>query len=99
MKTLRCKVEGRVQGVGYRYWVYCRARECGLRGWVRNLAGGSVEVVVACGSESGEGGAGEAVLSEFCEALRRGPDGARVRAVTCGEAASAFPEAEDFEIR
>ncbi|HKF78385.1 MAG TPA: acylphosphatase [Candidatus Dormibacteraeota bacterium] len=40
---LHVVVRGWVQGVGYRYFVLCRAREAGLRGWVRNRPDGSVE--------------------------------------------------------
>ncbi len=36
-------VRGCVQGVGFRYYVLVRAREAGLRGWVRNRTDGSVE--------------------------------------------------------
>jgi acylphosphatase len=42
----RFRVDGRVQGVGFRYWVRMRAIELGLGGSVRNLADGSVEVEV-----------------------------------------------------
>ncbi len=38
------RVHGRVQGVGFRYFVVRRAGQLGLRGWTRNLAGGDVEV-------------------------------------------------------
>jgi acylphosphatase len=39
-------VQGRVQGVGFRYWVRGRARDLGLRGSATNLADGRVHVVV-----------------------------------------------------
>jgi acylphosphatase len=38
-------VRGRVQGVGFRWWVRCRARELGLVGTATNLDDGRVEVV------------------------------------------------------
>lgn len=39
-------VDGRVQGVGFRYWVQARATELGLRGSAANLADGRVAIVV-----------------------------------------------------
>jgi len=48
MKTeqrLHARVTGRVQGVGFRYYVMTAANELGLVGWVRNRRDGSVEVV------------------------------------------------------
>lgn len=62
-------VEGRVQGVGFRWFARERARRRGLRGWVQNRTDGSVEVHV-----SGQA----AVLDEFMTDLRRGPNGAHV---------------------
>jgi len=38
-------VHGRVQGVGFRWWVRSRALELGLVGWAANLEDGRVEVV------------------------------------------------------
>ncbi|MEP7054300.1 MAG: acylphosphatase [Actinomycetota bacterium] len=38
-------VSGRVQGVGFRWWTRCRARELGLAGWASNLDDGRVEVL------------------------------------------------------
>jgi acylphosphatase len=62
-------VRGRVQGVGFRWFVRERARALGLTGWVRNRQDGSVEVL-AEGSDT--------ALREFLEVLRAGPSGARV---------------------
>jgi len=77
--SLRVAVRGRVQGVGYRDFVYMRARFLGLRGYVRNLPDmRSVEVVAEGERDS---------LVQLLEHLREGPRGARVDAldVTWGE--------------
>jgi len=42
---LHATVHGRVQAVGFRYFVLARARGRGIRGWVRNRGDGSVECV------------------------------------------------------
>lgn len=42
---LHAIVQGRVQGVSFRYYTQRRARELGLTGYVRNLWDGTVEVV------------------------------------------------------
>ena len=65
-------VRGRVQGVGFRWWTRRIADELGLRGSVRNLDDGSVEV-------HAEGG--PAALDELERALARGPVTARVESV------------------
>jgi acylphosphatase len=66
---LHAVVEGRVQGVGFRYFVVQIAEELQLVGWVRNLDEGEVEVTVE-GSRSR--------LETLLEALRRGPRSAFV---------------------
>jgi acylphosphatase len=68
----RLLVEGRVQGVGYRWWAVESARRLGLDGWVRNRADGSVEILAM----------GEAVdIERLLQACRVGPPGASVRVV------------------
>ena len=63
-KRLRAVVQGRVQGVGFRYFVIDRAQELQLVGVCRNVANGDVEVIA-----EGEQGALEALLV----ALKQGP--------------------------
>jgi len=65
----RYVVSGRVQGVGYRYFVLRQADVLGVSGYARNLADGAVEVVA-------EGT--EAVLADFEARLREGPSFAEV---------------------
>ncbi|MGH9356055.1 MAG: acylphosphatase [Terriglobia bacterium] len=40
-------ISGRVQGVGFRFFAECEANRLGIRGYVRNLSDGSVEVYAA----------------------------------------------------
>ena len=66
------RIEGRVQGVGFRWWTVAEAERLGLDGWARNRADGSVEVLAI-----GEPAAIEA-LERACAS---GPPAARVTAV------------------
>jgi acylphosphatase len=49
---LHLVVSGRVQGVGFRFSAYDEAKDLALAGWVRNLAGGEVEIVAEGKQES-----------------------------------------------
>lgn len=62
-------VSGRVQGVGFRYFVRQAADALGVAGWVRNLSDGRVEAVLL----------GEAdLVQHVLDQIGRGPRGARV---------------------
>ncbi len=63
--TRRYLVAGRVQGVGFRYFVRAQARRMNVRGWVRNTPDGRVEAVATAEVD---------VLVLFEERLRRGPE-------------------------
>ena len=69
MPAYRYVVSGRVQGVGYRYFVLRQADALGVSGFARNLADGAVEVVAE---------AQAAVLADFETRLREGPAFAEV---------------------
>jgi acylphosphatase len=84
----RYVISGRVQGVGFRYFVLHTAREMGVIGWVRNLADGGVEV-------HAQGTAPQ--LDALESRLREGPRLANVRSVDMRGAAS--ERCTDFRIR
>jgi acylphosphatase len=88
-QRLTAAVFGRVQGVGFRWFVRERAEGLGLVGWVRNRSDGAVELVA-------EGPA--ASLERLVDELREGPRGAYVTRVDVahGPALGAFSM---FEIR
>ena len=76
-RTVRLTITGRVQGVGYRFWAERAAAALGVRGWVRNRADGSVELL-ASGSDS--------ALDALIEACRQGPRAAVVTDVAVADA-------------
>jgi acylphosphatase len=88
--TIRYLISGRVQGVGFRWFVARHARQLGICGYARNLADGGVEVV-AIGSESAQ-----ASLELL---LRRGPAHADVSGVDKCEISDEVNEAMSFDIR
>jgi acylphosphatase len=89
-KTLRLRMTGRVQGVGFRAFVADEAERRGLVGWVRNRADHSVEAVIA-----GE----DKVVDDMVATCRRGPYGARVDNVTIEDAsANDLGERSGFQI-
>ncbi|HEU5318824.1 MAG TPA: acylphosphatase [Chloroflexota bacterium] len=90
MERLYAEVRGRVQGVGFRWFVQREARSLGLTGWTRNLADGRRVEVVAEGHR--------ADLERLVDALKRGPSGSRVEAVDANWA-PATGEFGGFEIR
>ena len=67
--VLHFLIKGRVQGVGFRWFVQREAGELDLHGWVRNTEDGDVEVMAA---------GDDADLDELRASLRRGPRGSRV---------------------
>lgn len=85
--AIRLRIEGRVQGVGFRAWTQQVAIEIGLRGHVRNLEDGAVEIV-ASGSPP--------AIDHFRSIVREGPPSAHVTLVT--ELPHAPISTQSFEI-
>jgi acylphosphatase len=77
--------EGRVQGVGFRYTATSIARQCGIRGYVRNLRDGSVELV-ANGTEQQI----ERFLKQVAEAFEGYIERQTAEEIPCSEAFSGF---------
>jgi acylphosphatase len=84
----RYLVTGRVQGVGFRWYVEREARLIGVGGWVRNREDGAVEVL-ASGTN--------AQLGSLYDRLREGPRAARIDQVEVDDAAP-FSEFQTFQI-
>jgi acylphosphatase len=72
MASYRYIVRGRVQGVGYRYFVMREAAALGVSGFARNLPDGTVEVIAEAADD---------VLGLFEDRLREGPSFATVSAL------------------
>jgi acylphosphatase len=88
--VLHFLIRGRVQGVGFRWFVHREASELGLRGWVRNTDTGDVELVAAGPPED---------LDELRAELKKGSRGSRVDKVIEHELEeSEAANLKDFEI-
>ncbi len=80
---MHLRITGRVQGVGFRWFVRVAARRLQLSGWVRNRSDGSVEVVASGADDR---------LSELRKLVSQGPDGAQVEDVVEVEGGNAEVE-------
>jgi len=76
MRSVRVRITGQVQGVGYRIWAERTAQSLGIRGWVRNRSDGSVELQATGGDEA---------VATLIEACRQGPRAAVVTDVRVEE--------------
>ncbi|HVZ68160.1 MAG TPA: acylphosphatase [Rhizomicrobium sp.] len=82
LTTLRLRIEGFVQAVGYRHFAIAEAAKLNLDGWIRNRSDGTVEAVVSGSTKA---------VELFVQACARGPAGARVANI---ELAPAEPPSE-----
>ena len=89
--VLHFLIHGRVQGVGFRWFVQREAAELGLQGWVRNTDNGEVEVVASGPPED---------LDELRAELKKGSRGSRVDKVIEHQLdESEANDLKDFEIQ
>jgi acylphosphatase len=86
----RWTLTGRVQGVGFRWFVRGHAQALGVRGWVANTWDGAVEVVGMGSPET---------LDELARLLAKGPPAARVLAVTTEDVPHDIVESKSFIIK
>ncbi len=68
--TLRLRIEGFVQAVGYRNFVIDEARRLGVEGWIRNRSDGTVEALASGDTKT---------VEAFVAVCMRGPPGCRVK--------------------
>lgn len=88
LTSLRLRIEGFVQAVGYRNFAIIEARKLALDGWIRNRTDGTVEVLVSGPTKT---------VETFVALCMRGPPGARVNNVELHNAEP--PEAKGFNRR
>ena len=86
----RWTLTGRVQGVGFRWFVLNNAQALGIRGWVANTWDGAVEVVGMASPET---------LDRFAALLAKGPPAARVTAITTEDVPHDIVESKLFIIK
>jgi acylphosphatase len=76
VKSVYILISGRVQGVGFRYFVLYKAEELQIKGWVRNTPEGKVEIEASGESEN---------LSIFTDWMKIGPARAIVQNFSVSE--------------
>jgi acylphosphatase len=91
MKMVRAEItaSGRVQGVGFRYFVYRNAEKLNLNGYTQNLANGDVITVVEGGKE---------LIEQLVDIISKGPSHAFVKNTKVAWSNS-FNEFSTFEVR
>ncbi len=90
LKRIEAEISGRVQGVGFRYYVIDKAEILGITGWVANLPDGGVKTV-AVGEEE--------LIHDFLLYLKKGPSSARVEDVVYRITDTDANEFSSFDIR
>ncbi len=71
-ETVKLKINGRVQGVGFRYWVKVQAQKLKINGYAKNLEDGSVEILAS---------GNKAKIKELEKICNQGPSNAFIKSV------------------
>lgn len=87
-KTMQILVSGKVQGVGFRNFVAAHAEALGLRGWVRNLRDGRVEILTDAEDET---------LENFRSQIEQGPRRSHVEEMNLNEVDVAI-DGDEFKV-
>ncbi len=88
MKSIECIVAGKVQGVGYRFFIYHLAVQLSLKGWVKNNSDGSVQIMVQGNID---------IVETFLHHAKQGPVHAKVEQIITSEVF--INECNEFKIR
>ncbi|MGE3063574.1 MAG: acylphosphatase [bacterium] len=88
MKSKKIIVKGRVQGIGYRYFVRDEAGKIGIKGWVKNLSNGNV-LILAQGEKTD--------VDDFIERVKVGNVYARIDEIEIRDAGE--EDLIDFQIK
>jgi acylphosphatase len=89
MKGYKIVVSGRVQGVGYRHFIFCHAQSLSLCGYVKNLPDGRVEIFVICEPD---------VLISFVAFAKAGPPFSKVYDIDVQDIDCFDKEYDDFSV-
>lgn len=89
MKSMQCVISGKVQGVYFRAWTKEQADSLGIKGWVRNISEGRVEVLAQGNDDN---------LTEFKKRLIQGSSMSEVKNIEC-ENMDYDKEYSIFEVR
>lgn len=90
MECVSIIVRGKVQGVAFRFYTQARAKDLNIKGWVKNLPSGEVEIKAYSENAS--------ALADFIDFCRSGPPHARVEDIDLMRS-KGEPTTNDFHIR
>ncbi|MGA2142989.1 MAG: acylphosphatase [Brevinematales bacterium] len=90
LKKITAVISGRVQGVGFRYYIMQKAEMIGVKGWVMNTSAGDVKTVA-----EGE----ESQINDFLLYIGKGPSGARIENIEYKIENTGVSEFSGFDIR